>query len=375
MAQAGYWTTNLIDASLSAGDTELTFPVSSRQVEGGRDWASRKFPFRNGQSDEDTGARPRALTYTVPLFRDVEEEHYPNTMFDLVEFIESDEVKGRATLTDPEFGSLPVRLTGYSWNTESVRRDGGELRLTFETLGDENFTIITVEGSGDGAAADASVEAAAVDDALAESGKKPTDTALTLKDAQVALSELERLELGLSASFSANIGLSLGVNITVPQVPALATFTTTVKSTSGFGAQTVADNEVRLFTAMVDRFQKMVERGDLRSVDEIAAETDVLMARVAAVRNDPTLNTDSEKGWAVYESTAQLMGAIQRVAMRAFQDVPLVLDYVLTRELSAFEVAVLLFSDPTRVQDVIDLNPSVSPDFLPKGTTLIVPLE
>lgn len=374
--QPGYWTTNLMDATLQAGEDELVFPVSERQVDGGRNWAARRYPFRNGQSDEDTGARPRALQYTVPLFRGVENEHYPNLFNDLVEFIESDEHRGRATLIDLEFGPLPVRMTGYSWGTNSKNRDGGELRLTFETLGDENFTLLTVEGSGANEEVDAQDEAANLDQALAGAGKTPKDNAAKLKEKKVAITETERLELGLSATFSANIGLAPGVGIVVPQVPALVdAFTTTVASSTGFAPTTVDDDEVRVFSQLVDRYAERVESGALRDADEVAAATDTMLARIAAVRDDATLTADPELGWPVFHACARLAAAVQRIADGAYRDAPRVVDYTLAKEQSAFEVAVALFEDPARVTDIIELNPSLSPDFYPKGTQLVVPLD
>lgn len=374
--QPGYWTTNLMDATLQAGEQELVFPVSERQVDGGRDWAARRYPFRNGQSDEDVGARPRSLQYTVPLWRDVEEEQYPNLFNDLVEFIESDTHKGRATLIDLEFGPLPVRMTGYSWGTTGKQRDGGELRMTFETLGDENFTLLTVEGSGANEEVRASDEAANLDQSLADAGKTPKDNAAKLKEKKVAITETERLELGLSQTFSANVGLAAGVNVTIPQVPALAdAFTTTVQASTGFAPTTVADDGVRVFTQLVERYEERVSTGAIVDADEVATETDTLLARIAAVRDDTTLTADPEKGWPVFNACSRLAAAVQRIADRAFLDAPRVVDYTLTKEQSAFEVAVALFEDPARVADIIELNPGLSPDFYPRGTQLIVPLD
>ena len=375
MAQPGYWTTNLLDASLQSGDEELFFPVADRNVDGGRDWASRKYPFRDGQSDEDTGGRPRSLTYSIPLFRGVEEDHYPNGMNDLVEFVESAEHRGRAVLTDPEWGPLDVRMTGFTWVTNSKQRDGGELQLTFETLTDRVLGVSPVDGNGSTTQADAAAEADALDSALADADVEPKDTAGAWKAAGVPITETERIELGLSETFAANIGLAPGVTVSIPTAPAVASFSTTVTSTSGFGPTTVADDEVRPFSAVVGRFQDMVERGDLERADEIAAELDRIVARAGAVRDDTTLTSSPEKGWPVFAASSALIAAAQRVAARAFRDEPLVLDYTLTKESSAFEVAVELFSDPSRVQDIITLNPSLSPDFYDRGAALIVPLE
>lgn len=369
MPQEGYWTTNLLDASLAAGDTELTFQVSDRTVSGGRAWARRRYPFRNGQDDEDTGAEPRTLAYTVPLFRDVDEDDYPNLFFDLIELFESDEHLGRATLTDPEFGPLLVRLVDYAWSTDGKQRDGGELKLTFETLGDENATILTVH-SGD--AADASEDAAAVDDAIADAGQTPVQSASKMKDAGVPLSGTELTVLGLSASFGANVGLVPGVSVDVVSVPGEQS-TTSVTSTSGFGASTVEDDDVRLLSALATRFQERITTGVLRTSDEIGAELDVLLARIACVRDDATMT--AEQRWPLIRATSRLMTTVRRIAESTFKDLPRVIDYEVTAEQSAVEVAAKLYADPNRAQDIIDLNPSLSPDFYGAGTVLVVPLE
>lgn len=374
MAQSGYWPTNLLDATLQAGDVELTFPVEDRHVKGGRAWARRRYPFRNGQEDEDTGAEPREIVYTVPLFRDVDEEHYPNLVNDLIEFFESDTVRGRATLTDPEFGPLLVRLVDYGWNTTSKERDGGKLQLTFETLGRELITLLTTRGAARSSTS-AEDDATRVDDALADAGKKPTDSAKKMKEKGVPLTGTEILALGLSASFSANVGLSAGVSIIAPAIPAPVSFTTTVTSSSGFGPTTVDDDEVRLFTALAMRFQSRIEAGDITSADEIGAELDTMLARIAAVREDAAASADPESGYGVLVATARLMATISRIAERAFQDAPLVVEYEVRAEQSAVEIAVALFGDPNRVQDVINLNPALSPDFYQPGTVLVVPLE
>ncbi len=367
MPQTGYWTTNLIDARLTAGDVDITFPISDRTVNGRRAWARRRYPFRNGQSDEDTGLDPREIGYTVPLYRDVNEEHYPNTFHDIIELFESDEARGRATLTDPEFGPLPVRLVDYGWHTNAEKRDGGELRLTFETLGHDAFTILTSRGAG-GDAVSASEDAARVDDALANAGQAPTDTARKMASQGVPLTGTELRDLGLSVTFAANIGLSVGVDIDAEIV---AGGVTSVSASTGF-QPVAATDEVRLVSGLVSRFQERVQQGVLESADEIASELDVLLGRLGAARD---VDGSASAVWPVLAATSRLMTTVRRVAEHAFHAAPLVVDHEVGSPLSAVEIAVQLYGDPFRVQDVIDLNPSVSPDFLLAGTVLTVPME
>lgn len=374
------WTSNLLDARLQAGDDgalDLTFPVSDREVSGGRAFARRRYPFRNGQSDEDTGGEPRTLTYTVPLFHSVEEGDYPDLFNDLIEAFESDAWRGRALLTDPEFGPLPVRMVSYEWGTSSKAREGGTLRMTFETLGlDETFTLLTIEGEATEAASnDAAAAADKLDTALADAGKDPKTSAEKMRSAGAAISELERGELGLSVSFGANSGLAPGVSLTPPVAPAPPSFTTSVTSSSGFGPTTVADDEVRIFSALVERFRRRVASGEVRTADEIGADLDVLRARIEAVRDDPDLTDYPEHGWPVLRASARLISAITQEAQGIFADAPRVLEYEVASEMSALEVAVDLFGDPGRVTEIIELNPDISPDFFPAGTLLVVPLD
>lgn len=380
MAQEDYWTTHLLEAQLQAGELgelDLTFPVQDRDVSGGRAFARRRYPFRNGQGDEDTGLDPRILIYTVPLFRAVDEEEYPDLFNDLIEAFESDSWKGRATLTDPEFGPLPVRMVSYEWGATSKEREGGVLRMTFETLGlDETFSLLSIEGSGTEPASNDSTEAATkTDDALADAGKTSKGSAAKMRSAGVALDEVERVALGLSAAFSANVGLAPGISITVPAAPSPASFTTSVTSSSGFGPTTVDDDEVRIFSALVARFESRLDSGELRTADEIGAELDTLRARIEAVRDDPDLTEHPEFGWPVLRATSRLLSAVTQRAQGVFADAPRVVDFEVPSEMCAVEVAVEVFGDPSRTQEIIDLNPSVSPDFLAAGTLLAIPLD
>ncbi len=376
MPQHGYWTSSLLDARIQAGDFDLSFPVSERQVSGGRAWARRRYPFRSGQSDEDTGGDPRTISYVVPLWRDVNEEDYPNLFLGLVEVFESDEVKGRATLHDPELGPMPVRLIDYAWSTDPKERDGGNLKLNFETLGSTaDIATAGSQNNSDETSSSASSDADAVDDALADAEKTPTESATKMREAGVPITGTELLALGLSESFAVNIGLSPGITTQIPQAPPRSQFTTSVSSSTGFGPTTIPDNEVRLFTALATRFESRLQTGAIATADEIGAELDTLLERIAAVRNDADITSNPRVGAPVLAATSRLMSTLTKLAENAFRDAPLVVDYELTGEQSAVEVAVALFGDPNRVYDIIQLNPSVSPDFYPNGTILVVPIE
>jgi hypothetical protein len=372
-----YWNETLLDATLEAADIEVTFPIATRDVRAGRAFARRRYPYRPGQDAEDTGQNPRVINYDIPLFRDVEEEHYPDGFLSMLDLFESDEVKGRATLTDPEFGPIEVRLVEMQWRTDARERDGGQLRVSFETLGESVQTFFDpVEGDSAGDQASAEEAAGKLDQALGDAGLEPKEVAGLLLDAGVPLVETELLAFGLSASFSANVGLldTLGVVIDAQQ-PVQVENARSVDASTGFAPEVIDDDDVSLFVLLADAFSDAVGSGTLIGSDEIGAALDTFRARCGAVRGATELLTDPELQWPVLESSARLITAATRIAQQAVRDGPLVVDLTLNGEQSAIEVAASQLGDPYRVQEVLDLNPTVSPDFLPAGRVVTVPME
>lgn len=130
---ANYWEQALLTASLGY----VEFPVADRQVGVGRNFVRNVYPYRKGQGIEDLNRKVYTFNLTVPLFRGVDESHYPDTYLRLLSLIEDDDVRGEVEYVDPEFGPLNVKIVDYSWRTESKSRDGGVLTIQLEERGFE----------------------------------------------------------------------------------------------------------------------------------------------------------------------------------------------------------------------------------------------
>lgn len=135
-----YWEQNLLSATL--GYVEL--PIGDRQVKLGRNFARNVFPYRNGQGVEDLGRKVYLFTLTVPLFRGMDPEHYPDTYLRLLAIIEDDELRGEVEYVDPEFGPLDVKIVDYDWHTVAERRDGGVLTITLEERGFDTSVLDSI---------------------------------------------------------------------------------------------------------------------------------------------------------------------------------------------------------------------------------------
>jgi prophage DNA circulation protein len=134
---ADYWSETTLTASLGY----VEFPIADRQVSIGRNFARNVYPYRRGQGVEDLGRKVYAFNLTVPLFRGVDESHYPDTYLRLLSIIEDDDLRGEVEYVDPEFGPLDVKIVDYSWRTEAGRRQGGVLTIQLEERGFEQSLL------------------------------------------------------------------------------------------------------------------------------------------------------------------------------------------------------------------------------------------
>jgi prophage DNA circulation protein len=126
-----YWEQSLLTASLNY----VEFPVAERSVSTGRNFARYVYPYRDGQGVEDLGRKVYQFSLTVPLFRGVSPEHYPDTYDRLIAIIEDDDLRGEVEYVDPEHGPINVKIIDYGWRTVAERRDGGVLTIQLEERG------------------------------------------------------------------------------------------------------------------------------------------------------------------------------------------------------------------------------------------------
>lgn len=165
---ADFWEQTLLEASLGY----VEFPVADRSVKTGRNFARNIYSYRDGQGVEDTGRKVYQFSLTVPLFRAVDEAHYPDTYLRLVAIIEDPELRGEVEYVDPEFGALRVKILDYDWRTVAERRDGGVLTIQLEELGFEQ-SLLDDLSAPPASATRAEALAVDVDMQAAELGEEP----------------------------------------------------------------------------------------------------------------------------------------------------------------------------------------------------------
>jgi prophage DNA circulation protein len=172
---ADFWTDTTLTASLGF----VAFPIADRQVSTGRNFARNVYPYRNGQGVEDLGRKVYQFSLTVPLFRGVDEAHYPDTYLQLLSIIEDDELRGEVEYVDPEFGPLDVKIVDYSWQTVAERRQGGVLTIQLEERGFEQSLLASLSHFAQSGPTRAAQHAHDVDFDVAATGET-VDFSLTL---------------------------------------------------------------------------------------------------------------------------------------------------------------------------------------------------
>lgn len=126
-----YWEDNLLEGSI--GYVEV--PITDRKVGMGRNWVRTQIPYRNGQGGEDTGRKAYTFNLTLPLYRGVKEEYYPDAYQRLIALLEDPDARGEVEYVDPEFGPLNVKIVDYDASTPSDKRNGVTLTVVLEELG------------------------------------------------------------------------------------------------------------------------------------------------------------------------------------------------------------------------------------------------
>lgn len=164
-----YWEESLLVATLGF----VEFPVGDRQVTLGRNFVRNVYPYRKGQGVEDLGRKVYRFNLTVPLFRGVDEAHYPDTYLRLLAIIEDDDLRGEVEYVDPEFGPLDVKIEDYNWRTEPGRRDGGTLTIQLEERGFEQSLLDDLNHFANSGPTRAAQHAHDVDFDAAQTGEAP----------------------------------------------------------------------------------------------------------------------------------------------------------------------------------------------------------
>jgi prophage DNA circulation protein len=290
----------LNDASLGG----IVFPVGARNISGGRAFARRRYPFRDGQSTEGTGREPYKFSLTVPLFVDVDPSHYPDVYEALRAQLDEPDLSSRIEYVDPELGPLFVQVVDWTWKQTAEQRDGGRFEIELEEVSFDDF-VFSTRVQDDRGAADLAAEI--VDTTLEDVGVSDADVISALAAVGAPLGDGEAFDPGAATA------------------------------------------------GLLGNFTSALDDGVL-AADELATRLDTLRLRLEAIGSLPELGTVA--GWPAVQALSQLTAAVTQVADAALAASVPVVYYDVTESMSAWEIAVALYGDGERGEEVLRRNPS-----------------
>lgn len=300
---------------IKLGDLD-NIPCSSRKVSGGRALAERKYPNRDGASSEDLGREPYTFELEIPLFADVDANHYP-TMWDQLRLI-LDDPPTPLEYRDHELGTMNVSIRPWSSDLVATRRDGVVVRITLveDTLDTpfqvrELAVVANVETAGD-----------ALDQALEDAGVDEGDVKKKLDKAGVGLKSTEQ----------------------------------------SFTAGSMWSNQGARF---LQRFNDGVVTAEQigASIDTVRGRVDVLLG--LSQLQDPA-HADA------YTAAIMFANAIALAGEDAVRSATAIVEEPILVTQSIFEVAARLYGSVDRVEELLQRNPGIDPLFIAPGTVLKV---
>lgn len=312
--------TDLWDETLQpASFAGIEFPVASRSLGGGRALARKRYPNRPGQSVEETGREPYTFELEIPLFADVEPEHYPNTFESLRYAFDDPDTGALAEYVDPELGPLQAQVDTWTWRTAAGARNGGVLTVKLEEVSHEDFVLTTSTRDAQRSAEDAAAE---IDERIGDLGISEEDLEQSFLAGGVPLSEDEKDKL------------------------------------SG-----------ELWSTQVTRFVESIEDG-ISTAEEMAARLDGMRRRIDILVNLPGMQAPAAAF--AHHAAMRLGASLVEMGDELVSRAPPLVEHIILSEQSVYEVASQLYGSPDRAAEILQRNPSPSPLFLPAGTRLVV---
>lgn len=303
---------------LKLGDLDK-IPCSSRKVSGGRAIVARKYPNRDGQSSEDLGREPYVFDLEIPLFADVDPDHYPTMWDELRSILESP--PRQLEFRDHEFGTMHVSVPpGWTSTLDATKRDGVLVHLT---LTEDDLDIAgTFRETTTGTAPNAESAGDELDAALEEAGVNEDELKGKLDKAGVGLKSTEQ----------------------------------------GFAAGSMWSNQGAQFTNQL--------RDGINTAEQIAASVDIVRGRADAVLGLPQLRSPANAG--VMNAAILFADAIARLGDRASASSTVIVQQPILDVTNVFELSARLYGTPDRASEIIARNPLVNPLFIRPGTRILV---
>jgi prophage DNA circulation protein len=305
---------NLQEASLGG----VAFPLSQRSFSGGRDLSRIKPVYQPGQAVEDTGRTPYTFKVTAELYADVDAAHYPGVFNALIGLVHDERQLGEVEYVDPLLGAFAVKIIDFDAQETSAARNGGTLSFTLEEVSIRIADFL--QATHISPQSEAEQVARQADESLDAAGVSDDD---------------------LSDAFD-SAGLPLqGDELSWPAGQKL--------------------------TSLVGDFVAFAADAQL-AVDDVQGALGNARARLASLLSLPTLRTAD--GWYALAAVTSLVDSISRLGDSVVARSVAVVDYTISSQQSAREIALDLYGDPSRCAEILLRNPVKNPNAIPAGTTL-----
>lgn len=301
----------------------VPFPLASRRIRGAFDFARYRYVGRDGQQTTPTGRVPRTFELRIPMFDGMDPSWYPVGVENLLSVLTDSVAAGAVEYVDPFLGAIDVKIV--SWELEQTGRDrnGARIQVVLEDNDTDTVEFITRQ------AADPRGEAEALSD----------DLDADLADAGVT-------EEDLDASFA-----GAGVPRTGAELD-YSSETMIGQITDGF------------FDDLVSTSQTLEEAE--QSAERFTRRMDAIVSLDV---------TQAPAGWPILAGARRLAGTVLRATQERLGESGVrYRTYVVPGDTSLAQIALQLYGDASRRDDLASSNQLTNPNLILAGTVLRVPV-
>lgn len=310
------WDEIMADASLG----DVTFPLEKRGLAGGMEAGRIRPIYRAGQGIETTGRKPIVFDLQIPLYNGVEghDDLYPDRLEQLLDvFLHA--ASDAVSYVDPILGTFEVLVESWAIAEDADHRDGCVVSVKLEEVAQASETFIILERAPIRVVAEAS---GALDDGLADLGVSDTTIANTLSAAGHPRGGSELWQAG------------------------------------------------NIMSSIATEFRYALEAGALNT-DQLGGLVDVFNARVRSIAAMPELQ--GVDGWDAFAAALRLVDGAQQLAERALAHTAPIVEFTVTGTMSAHDVAVRMYGDGARADEVMRRQSALRPWAYTPGSTLRLP--
>jgi hypothetical protein len=309
------------------------FPMTSYDEQGFMmEWSKYRFPHKRYQDAEPLSVSPLIWSGEIAFLNGVEgyEDLWP---FKFMQMRRRCQLPRNGYLRHPLYGDIFGHFSRFDPQYRTTTLNGCMVQYTFEQVIDPNRNQVDIVNDNPlaGAKQNAAVVQAAVDQLAAPPAKRTN------------------VITGESVVDEVIVGIAQADSLLQSPPPAPIDFPTFPSA----GIIAVA-NKLPPFTELVDGFDQFLT-DQRNSFDDIAAEADRVNQRYDELLICPELLLP-ENAEVLLAATAS-QAEVQRAALEAQEKAARVVEMSIDRKMTAPEIALFLYEDPDRCDEIMRLNP------------------